>query len=213
MRPNFIPQAQTAILKVLQPGTTMSTQDLYKAAVQITVRLPQVVVPEPVVPPTSQPKKQPPPPPPTPDDAIRSISHLKKVILPSLEAARVVRKVHTRRELTPVELEARLGALNKAARKAKASSLEGTAVHEWLWERYPEEKLEAQKEAARLARSAEERKAREAETPFGWEVGVGKDFSHLNKRRQRSREESVGRDVKWLEKLKRVRTVATPPTA
>jgi hypothetical protein len=54
-------------------------------------------------------------------------------------------------------------------------------------------------------REAEARKAREAATPFGWEVGVGQDFSHLNKRRQRRRDMGVERDVKWMKKVERAR--------
>jgi hypothetical protein len=45
---------------------------------------------------------------------------------------------------------------------------------------------------------------------FGWEVGVGEDWSHLNKRlgRRRAREEKVARDVKWLEKLQSARRLS-----
>jgi hypothetical protein len=47
----------------------------------------------------------------------------------------------------------------------------------------------------------------EDEEVFGLEVGVGKDWCHLNKRlgRRRAREEKVARDVKWLEKLQSAR--------
>jgi hypothetical protein len=130
--------------------------------------------------------------------------------MPSLEQARLVRKVHIRRELTTVELEQRLGTLNKAARKAKTAELAGKEVDQWLWELYPAEKRAAQQEAARLAREAEKRKALEAKTPFGWEVGVGADFSHLSKRRQRRREVNIKREVKWMQKLERVRGEVTP---
>ena len=40
---------------------------------------------------------------------------------------------------------------------------------------------------------------------FGKEVGVGEDWSHLNKRRQRKREEKVERDVAWLKELEEAR--------
>ena len=43
------------------------------------------------------------------------------------------------------------------------------------------------------------------EEAFGAEVGVGEDWSHLNKRRQRAREEKVARDVKWMKKVQRAR--------
>lgn len=40
---------------------------------------------------------------------------------------------------------------------------------------------------------------------FGAEVGVGEDWSHLNKRRQRAREGKVARDVTWLKDLQKIR--------
>jgi hypothetical protein len=43
------------------------------------------------------------------------------------------------------------------------------------------------------------------EEVFGAEVGVGEDWSHLNKRRRRAREEKVSRDVKWIRKLQKAR--------
>ncbi|KAH9941278.1 uncharacterized protein BXZ73DRAFT_42261 [Epithele typhae] len=44
--------------------------------------------------------------------------------------------------------------------------------------------------------------------PYGAEVGVGEDFSHLNKRRQRSRVRHVTRDVSWMKELDEVRRIA-----
>ena len=43
------------------------------------------------------------------------------------------------------------------------------------------------------------------EVVFGADVGIGADWSHLNKRRQRSRILSVVRDVRWLRKLEKAR--------
>lgn len=40
---------------------------------------------------------------------------------------------------------------------------------------------------------------------FGTEVGVGEDWSHLNKRRRRAREGKVERDVAWLKDLQVLR--------
>ncbi len=39
----------------------------------------------------------------------------------------------------------------------------------------------------------------------GTGVGVGEDWSHLNRRRRRAREEKVGRDVKWMGRVRRAR--------
>jgi hypothetical protein len=43
------------------------------------------------------------------------------------------------------------------------------------------------------------------EEVFGAEVGVGEDWSHLNKRRRRAREGKVSRDVGWIRRLERAR--------
>lgn len=55
------------------------------------------------------------------------------------------------------------------------------------------------------------------EVVFGADVGIGADWSHLNKRRQRSRVLSVVRDVRWLRKLEKaqqeVRQESTESTA
>jgi len=53
--------------------------------------------------------------------------------------------------------------------------------------------------------SFEGTKKNEDEEVFGGEVGVGEDWSHLNKRRRRARDEKVARDVKWMEKLQTAR--------
>jgi hypothetical protein len=48
-------------------------------------------------------------------------------------------------------------------------------------------------------------KDEDATVVFGAEVGVGKDWSHLNRRRRRVREEKVARDVKWMRKVQSAR--------
>lgn len=40
---------------------------------------------------------------------------------------------------------------------------------------------------------------------YGLDVGVDEDFSHLSKRRQRTRAESIARDVEWLHELDKAR--------
>ena len=40
---------------------------------------------------------------------------------------------------------------------------------------------------------------------FGKAVGAGEDWGHLNRRRQRAREEKMAQDVKWLQALERAR--------
>jgi hypothetical protein len=62
-------------LEVLKPNTTLSTKELYRAAVKVSVALPEVVVPDPIAPPAGEQRdKKPVPQPSTPDHAIRSVS-------------------------------------------------------------------------------------------------------------------------------------------
>ena len=58
----------------------------------------------------------------------------------------------------------------------------------WLWQ---------------LKAPGPEKPPRPEKKTFGAEVGVGEDWTHLNKRRQRARQEKVGRDVQWLRELKK----------
>lgn len=69
-------------------------------------------------------------------------------------------------------------------------------VSTWMWQLVDKSSRESALEGT---------KKDEDEEVFGAEVGVGEDWSHLNKRRRRAREEKVARDVKWLEKLQTAR--------
>ena len=101
-----------------------------------------------------------------------------------------VEKFHTARTLSDEEIQHRLATMTKSARKAKGDSLP-TKTDVWLWRarERPPPPPEPKKE----------------KPVFGAEVGVGEDWSHLNKRRQRAREEKVARDVTWLRDLRKIR--------
>lgn len=118
------------------------------------------------------------------------LSYLKSAVLPALAYNNVIQKVHTSVTLTPEELEARLQNLDKSARRtANLQSIQ--EVFAWrpkVQQAPPKPKPEPE--------------------VFGKEVGVGEDWSHLNKRRRRAREASVARDVKWLRELEKVREEA-----
>lgn len=93
-----------------------------------------------------------------------------------------VRRVYLAKELSPEELEQR----NKGGRKGNSpSSTHGV----WRFECRNRPTVPKPKE----------------EVVFGADVGIGADWSHLNKRRQRSRVLSVVRDVRWLRKLEKAR--------
>jgi len=101
-----------------------------------------------------------------------------------------IEKIHAARTLSDEEIQHRLATMSKSARKAKGDSLP-TKTDIWLWrakERPPPPP--APKKGKPL---------------FGAEVGVGEDWSHLNKRRQRAREGKVARDVTWLKDLQKIR--------
>lgn len=118
------------------------------------------------------------------------LSYLKSAVLPTLARRNVIKKVHTSVTLTPEELEARLQNLDKSARRtANLQSIQ--EVFAWK-PKAPQAPLKPKPEPE----------------VFGKEVGVGEDWSHLNKRRRRAREASVARDVKWLRELEKVRQEA-----
>ena len=62
-------------------------------------------------------------------------------------------------------------------------------AHEWVWQR----------------RIVNVPNPPRPKAVYGTEVGVGEDFSHLNKRRQRSREASIQRDVEWAREVDQAR--------
>ncbi|KAI0634968.1 hypothetical protein C8Q77DRAFT_665799 [Trametes polyzona] len=116
----------------------------------------------------------------------RPARYLKKVVLPSLKSEGKIQQVHTKQVLTPEELETLKANMGKNSRKAATLP---SRVDLWRWQ------LKEDKPAPQW----------EEKPVFGAEVGVGADWSHLNKRRQRARQESVGRDVAWLKDLRRAR--------
>lgn len=155
---------------------------------------------------------KPPPTPPHPENAIRSVRcvlcttpvseadvpgvhtscrYLKTVVLPHMqEKIQEIEKFHTSKSLSDEEKQHRLATMSKAARKAKGDLLP-TVTDVWLW-----------KMKARPPPPLEPKTKKPA---FGVEVGVGMDWSHLNKRRQRAREGKVARDVTWLKDLVNIR--------
>lgn len=96
--------------------------------------------------------------------------------------------MHVRRTLSPEELEERKKSMTKASRKALPEhSLSQVDVYLWQLRTNP----------PTLPKPQPDKKV------FGAEVGVGEDWSHLNKRRRRARPEKVMRDVSWMRTLQR----------
>lgn len=101
-----------------------------------------------------------------------------------------IEKFHASKTLSDDDIQHRLATMSKSARKAKGNSLP-TTTDVWLWKM--------------KQRPSPPPEPKVAKPVFGAEVGVGEDWSHLNKRRQRAREEKVARDVTWLRDLVTIR--------
>ncbi|CDO75636.1 hypothetical protein BN946_scf184840.g19 [Trametes cinnabarina] len=119
-----------------------------------------------------------------------SMRYLKKVVLPELAGADKIQKVHAKVQLSKEELEE---LKDRMGRWSKKSASLPQNVELWRWQ------LKTQETAP---------PAPKKEDVFGKEVGVGADWSHLNRRRQQAREEKVKKDVEWLKELDRARKEA-----
>ncbi|THG98523.1 hypothetical protein EW026_g3682 [Hermanssonia centrifuga] len=161
--------------------TAVTIQELYKLALQQPYEGPKlnhVFRPSKAA---SDPK------PPNPEHPIRSMSYLRNVILPELERRQCIEKVHEKRELAPEEIEVRKNKLSKAAQQ---NAQQHMTVSVWAWKRRSPRPVPKPKPVPEV---------------FGKEVGVGDDISHLNRRRQNSRKETVLREVAWLQELQKAR--------
>jgi hypothetical protein len=118
-------------------------------------------------------------------------SYLKRTILEDLIRTRDIKKVHIKRVLSHEEIEQRLATMSKKHVKKMAASNLSQPVSTWAWQLVDKSK----------GSSLEDKN----EEVFGAEVGVGEDWSHLNKRRGRVRKEKVSRDAEWFERLRRAR--------
>jgi hypothetical protein len=87
--------------------------------------------------------------------------------------------------------------MSKALAKKKSKSVVALSqpVSTWMWQvvdKSKESPFDSTKKDA-------------DEEVFGAEVGVGEDWSHLNKRRRRAREGKVSRDARWTRRLEMAR--------
>ena len=125
-------------------------------------------------------------------------------MLEDLIRTRDIKKVHIKRVLSPTEIEQRKATMSKAQLKKTSAASLSQPLSTWVWQlvdKTTSSSKEGDKDAGK-------------DDVFGAEVGVGEDWGHLNKRRRRTREEQVQRDVKWVQKLRRVvRDTAESSTA
>ncbi|KAI0330082.1 hypothetical protein GY45DRAFT_1371049 [Cubamyces sp. BRFM 1775] len=124
----------------------------------------------------------------TPDGTplLPSMRYLKKFVLPELAEAGKLEKVHAKVTLTQDELKVLKERMGRPAYSAGGAS---SNLQLWRWQ----------------LKQAEPKEPEPVKQVFGKEVGVGADWSHLNKRRQRAREGKVKMDVEWLKELERAR--------
>ncbi|ETW76006.1 hypothetical protein HETIRDRAFT_422615 [Heterobasidion irregulare TC 32-1] len=166
----------------------MATQDIYNQAIQQKVADAEST--------TGILKDMRIPQPPHPEHPIRSMRFLKRTILPDLVKLKEVEKIHTLRELSSEEVEQRLASMTKAQRAHATSNSLTSTMDTWLWQIKAHKPTEKEQEV-------------EKKEVYGKEVGVGEDWDHLNRRRQRAREGKVGRDVRWMRTLQRARDGAS----
>lgn len=127
------------------------------------------------------------------------LRYLKTVVLPHMQDnTKEVEKIHMVRSPTPDETPHLQATTAKNARKGRVIPNAGTGDI-WVWKlKAPPPPPPEPKQEKRV---------------FGAEVGVGGEWSHLNKRRQRAREEKVARDVTWLKDLEKLRRDLTQERA
>ncbi|KAI9462790.1 hypothetical protein BJY52DRAFT_1146348 [Lactarius psammicola] len=187
-------EARNLVLEVLKSHSEpLSTRELLEKVVKIPP--PPVTSVEPLTP-WARYLKNTKPAPPYPDHPVRSLSYLKRTILEDLVRTRDVKKVHIKRVLTPAEIEQRASTMSIAQLKKMSAESLSQPVSTWMWQLVD-----------KSAKPIRESKDEDAKVEFGAEVGVGKDWGHLNRRRRRVREEKVARDVKWMRKVERAREV------
>ncbi|KAI6003065.1 hypothetical protein EDD15DRAFT_1459339 [Pisolithus albus] len=111
--------------------------------------------------------------PPFTGSKIRSVRYLKKVVLPSLANDQEIEKFHS-----------------------KVESKQSRSADVWLW-RVKDRTPSAQPQPVAMGNTTQTPSSGITDlTPAA--VGVGEDWSHLNKRRQRAREKKVDRDLKRM---------------
>lgn len=205
-------EARNLVLGVLKSHNgPLSTRELFEKAVKVSP--PPRAKGQPLTP-AARDLKNASPAPPYPDHPVRSqryvyhappdscshtphASFLKRTILEDLVRTRNVKKVHIKRVLSPTEVEHRMSTMSKAQLKKTSVEALSQPVSTWMWQ-------SVNKSANPVRVSKDE----DAKVAFGAEVGVGEDWSHLNRRRRRVREEKVAQDVKWMRKVEKARSVA-----
>ncbi|KAH0582007.1 hypothetical protein J132_01381 [Termitomyces sp. J132] len=174
----------------------MTTDELYKLSLQHTpspefynphTRANKPYPPMPV-PRIKGKKREQPPAPPNPEHPVRSKAFLKKIILQYLVGTQEIVKTRADRLVDSSKVF-------KTNKKGKRIPVEDTGAGPvtqpvWVW------KSVNVVDPASIKRQP--KPPPQLIEPFGAEVGVGEDFSHLNERRQKSRSAAVRRELHML---------------
>ncbi|KZT22782.1 hypothetical protein NEOLEDRAFT_1180684 [Neolentinus lepideus HHB14362 ss-1] len=171
-------------------GNPMSTKEIFKLAVAQKPQKP-IDPPPPIIKVRKDGSIKQIPYPSHPEHPIRSVRYLKQVVLPAMEHSLEIEKFHTKAALSQTEIEGRLASLSKSANKAKQAAISGTLQSVWLWRFRSEPPPQQEKE--------------ELEKLYGEEVGVGRDLSHLSKRRRAARVKKVEKAVKFMRSVQLAR--------
>ncbi|KZT10545.1 uncharacterized protein LAESUDRAFT_734900 [Laetiporus sulphureus 93-53] len=181
-------EARQLVLSIISSQQTPPTaHEIYKLAVQQEFAAKGEILQSPAK--NAAAAKQHSTEPPYPTHIIRSMQHLKRVVLRSLVNSNDIQQVHKIEALPKEERAKRLHSLSRSGKKHADHTLAPVSI--WRWQI--------------LTNKPVPPKPKEKPV-FGKEVGVGQDWSHLNKRRQRSRIGSVRRDVRWLWELENAKT-------
>ncbi|KAF9239260.1 hypothetical protein BU15DRAFT_46957 [Melanogaster broomeanus] len=187
------PKAREIVLNIIKSAQEpLSTKDIYNLAVgrmgiETATESPRSVLKSIG---TSQPTDGTPPPYPTKE--IRSIRYLKTVVLRDLATRNQIEKVMVQKTLDAEEVERRVESAPRVEQNAIYKKL-SKPFNTWVWRPLQEALAPTTKSTKAIGHAPPG--VREL-SPAA--VGVGEDWSHLNKRRQRARKMKVERDLKRM---------------
>ncbi|RDB27620.1 hypothetical protein Hypma_003803 [Hypsizygus marmoreus] len=132
--------------------------------------------------------------PPHPEHPVKSVKFLKRSILPVLEGCKEIKMMRAQRiPFNPAGVARDSESKGKGKGKKETSHASSAAppapVTVWTWQPIDPNTLPAPP------------KFKPTRKLFGTEVGVGEDWSHLNKRRERARVGKVRRDVSVMKEV------------
>ncbi|KIK97612.1 hypothetical protein PAXRUDRAFT_10088 [Paxillus rubicundulus Ve08.2h10] len=197
------PKAREIVLGIIKSAKEpLSTKDIYNLAVERTGIEQATESPRSILKRLEKVRDADGTPPPHPGEEIRSLRYLKTVVLRDLAAKHHVEKVMMQKTLDAKEVERRLENVPRQDQKTAYKKL-SRPFNTWLWQ----PKLAVPAPPTKCTKAAGDALPGVRElSPAA--VGVGEDWSHLNKRRQRARKMKVERDLQRMLDLQKVQRKA-----